>query len=48
MTIDRIINSIHFNGCLPSRPEGVSEVRWNGMTQAAMTLYRAMLQEEAK
>ena len=44
MTIDRIINCIHYNSCLPPRPEGVGEMRWNGMIKAAMTLYK----EEAK
>ena len=48
MTIDRIINSIHYNSCFPPRPEGVSEVRWSGMLRAAVTLYRAKLKEEAK
>ena len=47
MTIDRIINSIRFNSCFPPRPEGVSKVRWSGMTRAAMTLYKAMLQEDS-
>ena len=48
MTIERIINSIHFNSCFPPRPEGMGEMRWSGMLRAAVTLYKAMLKEEAK
>ena len=40
MTIQRILNCIHYNSCLPKRPAGVGENRWQGMIKAAMTLYK--------
>jgi len=48
MTLERLINCIHYNSWIPPRPEGISEVRWEGMIKMAHKIYQERLQEEAK
>jgi len=55
MTLERLLNCIHYNSWIPPRPEGISEVRWEGMIKMAHKIYQEglkdgtySLEEEAK
>ncbi len=37
MTLERLLNYINY-GCVPTRPEGVGEMRWSGMVKMATKL----------